>query len=486
MDTMFEKIFYWVFYGIFYAFGRILRFIFDVTVALITLGLVKRAKRKLSEPHLLTLPKETRFEHTHILGGSGHGKTQLIQSMFKTQDLQNLTEGRSSVIMIDSQGDLIRNISRLSQLTSFSDRVILIDPTDIEHPPCLNLFDFGLKRVRQYDPVERERILNGAVDLYQYMFSELLGAEMTNRQSVVFGYIAELLMVVPDATLYTLLDFMEDPQTVVPHLSKLDPASQRFFTTQFLTHSFDATRQQIAARLWGIFRKKSLYRMFSHTQNKLDMFAAMNRGSLILINTAKEFLKEDCRLFGRFLIALVAQATQERSTVPEERRLPTFVYIDEAHDYFDTRLEDFLNTARKYKVGLILAHQNLGQLDQGLRGSIMASTAIKFAGGVSPEDAKKLAPAFHCGPEFIGSMQKMPGDARFAAYVKGVFSQAVEFSVPLGSMDRLPKMSEEEYQRLRSDNRERYCAPYDGRLLASSQAFQNAGVTFDLDEQRTL
>ena len=105
-------------------------------------------------------------------------------------------------------------------------------------------------------------------------------------------------------------------------------------------------------------------------------------------------------------------------------------YIDEAQDYFDERLESFLNTARKYKVGLILAHQNLGQLDQGLRSSIMASTAIKFAGGVSPEDAKKLAPAMHTAPEFIGSMQKLPGDARFAAYVKGVFSEAVDLGHP--------------------------------------------------------
>jgi hypothetical protein len=28
-----------------------------------------------------------------------------------------------------------------------ADRVILIDPNDLEYPPALNLFDFGLKRL---------------------------------------------------------------------------------------------------------------------------------------------------------------------------------------------------------------------------------------------------------------------------------------------------------------------------------------------------
>src|SRR5436309_9747281 len=96
-------------------------------------------------------------------------------------------------------------------------------------------------------------------------------------------------MIVPHATIYTLLDFMEDPETVKPYLATLDPGTQRFFTTQFLTHNFDDTRRQIAARLWGILSTPGLARMFSHQQNKLNMFEAMNKGSLILINTAKRF-----------------------------------------------------------------------------------------------------------------------------------------------------------------------------------------------------
>ena len=51
--------------------------------------------------------------------------------------------------MIDSQGDMIRTIWHLDLFDpgrpgSLADDLVLIDPNDVEHPPALNLFDFGM------------------------------------------------------------------------------------------------------------------------------------------------------------------------------------------------------------------------------------------------------------------------------------------------------------------------------------------------------
>ena len=89
----------------------------------------------------------SRFEHTHIVAGSGHGKTQLLQQMI-LKDLTKLEEGQGSVVVIDSQGDLLKNILSLASMSRLSERLVLIDPTDIDNPPALNLFDFGLERLR--------------------------------------------------------------------------------------------------------------------------------------------------------------------------------------------------------------------------------------------------------------------------------------------------------------------------------------------------
>ena len=60
--------------------------------------------------------------------------------------------------------------------------------------------------------------------------------------------------------------------------------------------------------------------------------------------TAKDLLKQEgCEILGRFFIALICQAAQERASIAEEKRMPTFVYIDEAHDYFDANMENMFN-----------------------------------------------------------------------------------------------------------------------------------------------
>jgi hypothetical protein len=316
----------------------------------------------LHTPLPFSIPLQARFEHMHIVGGSGHGKTQLLQHLI-LHDLDELKAGHGSIIVIDSQGDMLKNILSLRSIGELADRLVVIDPNDIEYPPALNLFDFGLERLTRYNPVEREKLVNGAIALYEYLFGALLGAELTQRQGVIFRFLARLIMTVCGATIHTLMQFMEDPNATRPHLHKLDPLSRRFFETQFFSKTFNDTRQQILTRLWGIISNSVLERMFANEHNKLNLFEAMNRGSIILINTAKDLLKQEgCEILGRFFIALTAQATQERASIPDNNRLSTFVYIDEAHDYFDESIENLLNQARKYKVGLILAHQNLFRL----------------------------------------------------------------------------------------------------------------------------
>jgi hypothetical protein len=106
--------------------------------------------------------------------------------------------------------------------------------------------------------------------------------------------------------------------------------------------------------LWGVLSNRVLARMFSHEKNRLDLFSAMNRGSVILVHTAKELLKQDgCEILGRFFLALISQATQERASIPADCRRATFLYVDEAQDYFDESVEQLFNQARKYRVGVI-------------------------------------------------------------------------------------------------------------------------------------
>jgi hypothetical protein len=408
------------------------------------------------------IPDEVRFEHCHIVGGTGHGKTQLMQKMIHADLLAARDDGRS-VIVIDSQGDLINKLVRLDLFApnssgGLSDRLVLIDPSDVEYPAALNLFDARLDRVKRYGPADRERVLNGVTELYELFFGEFLGAELTQKQGVIFKYLARLMLAIPHATIHTLMQIMEDGGPFKPYMEQLDGSARHFFETEFFHASFAATKKQVLRRLWGVLSTPAFERMFTQPKNKLDLFEAMNEGKIILVSTAKDLLKrEGSQLLGRFFIAMIAQAALERSTLPERSRNPAFVYVDEAQEYFDDSIETILAQARKYHVGLALAHQTLDQLSPRLRSAILANTSIKCAGGVSAKDARALADELHTTPEFIDGMKRRGPRSEFALWVKHVTGQAIRLSVPLGFLERQPTLDEEGYEALVTASRGRYC-----------------------------
>jgi hypothetical protein len=414
----------------------------------------------------MPIPERVRSEHALIVGGSGHGKSQLLQKLIH-HDLTNESDCPPGVIVIDSQGDLIHTISRLSLFDpeaadTLADRLILIDPNDVEFPVALNLFAFDAARLEGYDRANKERVLNSVIDLYDYFFSALLGAELTQKQGVVFRYLARLMLVIPNATIQTLRELMEDGKPFKPYMETLDGSAKRFFETEFFSRSFAATKTQILRRLWGVLANPVFERMFSHPENKIDLFDAMNEGKIVLIHTAKDLLKsEGCSIFGRFFIAKIAQAALERATVSEADRRPCYVYIDETHDYFDETLEHLFNQARKYRVGLHIAAQHLDQMPTRLRSTVLASTSLKFAGGVSAKDARALADDMRTDADFIRSMRKRRGQSEFAAYVKGRTEAALRMNVPLGAVNALPMLDDHQYQALIDANRKRFCATID-------------------------
>lgn len=399
-----------------------------------------------------SIPEKTRFEHTHIIGGSGHGKTQTLQFHI-ARDLVDVARGDKSLVVIDSQGDLIRNI--LAAQTVEPDQIVLIDPEDIEWPVCLNLFSVGQERLLGYEALERERLTNSIIELYDFVLGSLLSAGMTQKQAVVFRYVTRLMFHIPDATIHTLRDLMEPDGLAAyrDHVAKLEGTARRFFEAEFDSKEFEQTRKQVLRRLYGVLENQTFERMFSHPQSKLDLFTEINAGKLILINTSKSLLKEQgTEIFGRFFIALIAQAAQERATLPASERLPTMVYIDEAQDYFDANIGLILAQARKYNIGMVLAHQYLGQLDNKLQEGFEANTSIKMAGGVSARDARALAGQFNCEADLI---QRQPKGS-FATYVRGLTERAIPINFPFFELENLPRASREERDAVRQASRECY------------------------------
>jgi len=412
----------------------------------------------------LPMNEAARFEHSHILGGTGHGKTQFIQKWI-THDLERAIHGKRSIVVIDSQGDLINKIARLDYFNpeygELKDKLVIIDPTDVQFPAAINMFAMDEERLKSYGPVEREKVQNSAIALYEHFFGELLGAELTAKQGVVFKYLARLMLEIPDATILTLRDLVDDPKPFIPYMDKLTGSARVFFAREFLDKSFNQTRKQISKRLWGVLSTPAFERLFSSTETKIDLFKLMNDGYIILVSTAKDLLKQDgASLYGRFFLSMIGQAIMERAVVPEDERTPTFLYVDECQDYFDETIEILLAQGRKYKIGVTLAHQYLDQLDTSGRSSVLANTSIKAAGGMNAKDAKTLASEMRVTSDYLQAMKKTNYGSDFAFWMKHDLPNAIKVNVPFGHLESLDRMNDFFFRELLDRNRQTYCWRY--------------------------
>jgi len=89
----------------------------------------------------------------------------------------------------------------------------------------------------------------------------------------------------------------------------------------------------------------------------------------------------------------------KRAARPEAERPDAALYVDEMHNYLalPRSFEDLLAEARGYRLGLILAHQHLGQLPREMRDALAANARTKVCFTCSPEDALHLEN--HYAPE---------------------------------------------------------------------------------------
>jgi len=399
-------------------------------------------------PVPISLPRHVRWEHTVITGGSGHGKTTLLENLI-LRDLKDRAE--PSIIVIDSQRALIGKLSKLAAVHKRP--LIIVDPKDA---PALNVFGFSTERFARYGEAERERVRNHTLEIFGYLFDSLLGADLTVRQSALFNYLIQVMLAMPmtmgrNATLADIITFTEKPEDYGPAMDGLDAMAKTFFATDFTRPRYNETKEQVRYRLHAILGNSTISRLFLAEKNNVDFFSELNKGAIILIDTDKGFLgAKNSAYLGRIATTLILQAILERDASGKPER-EVFMYVDEAGEYFDRSIDKFLTEARKQRAGITLAHQFFGQMSQELRSSVAANTATKYAGGLSAADARTAAADMRTTPEFLLEQQRLT----FACHVRNVTKSPTTVTAQIGLLEKEPQVSDVDYEAFRKRNADR-------------------------------
>ena len=153
----------------------------------------------------------------------------------------------------------------------------------------------------------------------------------------------------------------------------------------------------ILTRLQDFFSRKPLRNMVSQRENKLDFADIMDSGKIFLAKLSEGLCgAENSYLLGTLLVSKFQQLAMARQAQAASARRNFWLFIDEFDHFISPSMAEILKGARKYRLGLTLAHQELHQLqgEPKVASAVMTHPCTRIVFRVGDDDAKKLGEGF--------------------------------------------------------------------------------------------
>ena len=362
----------------------------------------------------IRMKREDRFRHFYVIGQTGTGKSSILQVMIR-QDFKN----GDGCCIIDPHGSLIEDLIPFIPRER-ADDVIYFNPADMDRPMGLNLLEGGT-------PEEQELVAMDAMNIMVKLFGEeIFGPRIQDY----FRNGCLTLMADPEGGAITdIVRLFTDDDYQKYKVEKVkNPIVRSFWENQMAKTGAREKQEMIPyfAAKFGQFVTNTMMRnIIGQTKSAFNFFDIMQSGKILLMNLSKgETGETNSKLLGMIVVSKLQQAALRRQHVDKKDRKDFFLYIDEFQNYVTDSIEVILSEARKYRLGLCMAHQYLDQLDDKGGGLNKKSSAIKSAvfGNVGSMMAYKIGAqdSEYMGKEFapVFSQQDLVNLDKFKAVMK--------------------------------------------------------------------
>lgn len=316
-----------------------------------------------------------RLLHTYIVGQTGTGKSTLLFNLMK-QDI----EASRGFCLIDPHGDLAETVEPI-----LTDRGIYWNPADHE---CI----YGYNPLTYVAAEYRPLVASGIIDTLKQQWSDAWGVRMEHL--LRFALLA--LLERPGSTLTDIVPMFTKKyfrSEVLEHVTDVEVL--KFWRDEFPAMNYKSSFDGVApiANKLGAFLANPLVRKaLCDPEQPLRFRQLMDEGTPLVVNLAKGKLGSDVsNVLGGLIVSMMAHAAYSRSNIPEQRRRPYFLYADEFHSFTTEAFAGMLSELRKYRLGLILAHQHASQLERKVHEAILGNVGTMIVFRVGANDAPLLA-----------------------------------------------------------------------------------------------
>lgn len=335
------------------------------------------------------------------LGPTGAGKSTWLASLL-TQDL---AAGRGAVL-VEPKSDLTHNV--LSRVPEHRlDDIVVLDPSDAA--------PVGLNPLAGAGPPETR--VDGLLSVFQALFGDSWGPR---TQDIMHACLLTLARR-GDASLVMVPLLLTNPsfrRSMTRRVAAADPVALAPFWAWYEALS-DAERGAAIAPVMNKLRAFLLHprlrAVIGQRAPRFDLTQVLSQRKVLLVPLRRGVIGSGAaRMLGSLVVAQLWSAVQARAALPEARRSPVMVYIDEVQDYLHlpTDLGEALAQSRGLGVGWTVTNQFLAQLPRELLAGILGNVRSRVLFGLAHDDASVLAKGH---PEL--TPQDITSLGRFEVYV---------------------------------------------------------------------
>ncbi len=330
--------------------------------------------------NVVSLSHEQRLRHMHVLGATGTGKSTLLLHLIM-QDIEH----DGGLMVLDPHGDLIDAVLERVPEKRHED-VVLFDPSDERGAVGFNILE-------SQSEIEKNILSSDLVEIFK-RFATSWGDQM----SVVLGNAISAL--VEGSTPNSLLElqrFLIEKDFREELLQEISDSHIKYFWEKEYPLLKGSSLGSILTRL-DFFLRPKLVRNIVGQKRGVSIKDIVEHKKIFLVKLAQGIIgDENSYLLGSLLVSKLHQVAMQRQNQNIQERSPFYLYVDEFQNFITPSMKAILSGARKYHLGLILAHQDLHQLfevDMALANAVISNAGIRACFRIGDFDAQKLQGGF--------------------------------------------------------------------------------------------
>ena len=313
--------------------------------------------------------------HMAIFGGTGYGKTNLMQIAFE----KHIEQG-GGLATLDFKGDFSQGLIDRIPEHRVKD-VVLFDPTDPEFAPALNVLEGSSGLSNEGLTAE---LMVGLKRLFRG--SSEFGPRM---EWILRNAVRTLLASEGEKTLYDIPHFLEDAPYRDSVLSTVgDRGLREFWQRRKLSPTvIDPVLNRLSS-----FLDRPTIRDIVAQPNRIDFRKIMREKKIFIANLEKGILQDAAFVLGSFILSRLQLAALARR--PDERSLFPII-CDEFHNLAGhgmatESIETFLSEARSYLVPLVVSTQYVGRLNKDVITAIFGNVGTLVCMHLGQIDAQAM------------------------------------------------------------------------------------------------